>query len=122
MSLVKLPDDALMFPNPPAPGESFSLPVPCNPRNTTKEFVRKAVKLGFKALWLHDLRGSHETCLAGVPVYVVAPRCGHDPGSAVADLRQAYAQGGRAGGRSDCGLVQGGARGLRPVGSNLGPM
>src|SRR5262245_37319789 len=69
-----------MFPNPPAPGESFSLSVPCNPRNTTKEFVRKAVKLGFKALRLHDLRGSHETCLldAGVPVDVVAPRCGHD--------------------------------------------
>ena len=65
MSLVKLPDDALMFPNPPAPGESFSSSVPRNPRNTTKEFVRKAVKLGFKALWLHDLRGSHETCLGG---------------------------------------------------------
>jgi integrase len=30
---------------------------------------------------LHDLRGTHETLLldAGVPVHVVAARCGHDP-------------------------------------------
>jgi integrase len=30
---------------------------------------------------LHDLRGSHETFLLdrGVPVHVVAARCGHDP-------------------------------------------
>jgi integrase len=29
----------------------------------------------------HDLRGTHETLLldAGVPVHVVAARCGHDP-------------------------------------------
>ena len=29
----------------------------------------------------HDLRGSHETALldAGVPIHVVAARCGHDP-------------------------------------------
>jgi integrase len=39
------------------------------------------VKLGFPELRLHELRGSHETCLldAGVPVHVVAKRCGHDP-------------------------------------------
>jgi integrase len=30
---------------------------------------------------LHDLRGNHETLLLdrGVPVHVVAARCGHDP-------------------------------------------
>jgi integrase len=30
---------------------------------------------------LHDLRGTHETLLLdrGVPVHVVAARCGHDP-------------------------------------------
>jgi integrase len=81
LSLIKLPDDALMFPNPPAKGAAFSLSTPRNPRNTTKEFRRKASKLGFKSLWLHHLRGSHETALldAGVPVHVVAARCGHDP-------------------------------------------
>jgi integrase len=36
---------------------------------------------GFPDLRLHELRGSHDTCLvdAGVPVHVVAKRCGHDP-------------------------------------------
>jgi integrase len=81
LSLVKLPDDALMFPNPPAPGEGFSFTKLRTPDNTTKEFTRRATKLGFPGLRLHDLRGTHETLLldAGVPVHVVADRCGHDP-------------------------------------------
>ena len=43
--------------------------------------MRKARKLGFPKLRFHDLRGSHETILLdqGVPVHVVAARCGHDP-------------------------------------------
>jgi integrase len=75
LGLIRLPDGALMFPNPPTFSE------PRHPRNTTKEFVRKARKLGFETLRFHDLRGSHETMLlnAGVPVHVVAARCGHDP-------------------------------------------
>jgi integrase len=90
LSLVKLPDDALMFPNPPALGEDFSFAKLRNPDNTTKEFVRKARKLGFPSLRLHDLRGTHETLLldAGVPVHVVAARCGHDP----AVLLRSYAK------------------------------
>jgi integrase len=81
LSLVKLPDDALMFPALPEKGEPFTLTKPRDPRNTSKEFRRKVVKLGFKDLRLHDLRGSHETCLldAGVSVHVVAARCAHDP-------------------------------------------
>jgi integrase len=81
LSLVKLPDDALMFPNPPARGEGFSFTKLRNPDNMTKEFVRKARALGFPRLRLHDLRGTHETMLLdrGVPVHVVAARCGHDP-------------------------------------------
>ena len=77
LSLVKLPDDALMFPNMPAPGEGFSFTKLRNPDNTTKEFVRKAAKLGFSGLRLHDLRGTHETLMldAGVPVHVVTLRC-----------------------------------------------
>ena len=90
VGLVKLPDDALIFPNPPAKGATFSLSTPRNPRNTTKEFVRKATALGFKGLRLHDLRGTHETLMldAGVPVHVVAARCGHDP----AVLLRSYAK------------------------------
>ena len=57
VSLVKLPDGAFMFPNPPAPGGSFSLAAPRNPRNTTKEFVRKATALGFPGLRLHEACG-----------------------------------------------------------------
>jgi integrase len=90
LSLVKLPDDALMFPNPPAPDEEFSLTRPRNPRNPTKEIVGKFARLGFPGLRLHDLRGTHETLLldAGVPVHVVAARCGHDP----AVLLRSYAK------------------------------
>ena len=46
---------------------------------------------GFPAkLRLHDLRGTHEILLldAGVPVHVVAARCGHDP----AVLLRSYAK------------------------------
>jgi integrase len=90
LSLVKLPAGALMFPNPPGPSEDFSFLKLRNPRNTTKEFMRKAAKLGFGGLRLHDLRGTHETLLldAGVPVHVVAARCGHDP----AVLLRSYAK------------------------------
>src|SRR5262245_30309716 len=38
LSLVKLPEGALIFPNPPASDEGFSFTKPRNPRNTTKEF------------------------------------------------------------------------------------
>jgi integrase len=78
--LVKLPADALMFPNPPGPGESFSFTALRNPRNTTKEFVRKASALGFPGLRFHDLRGTHETHLLdrGMSPAAVAARCGHD--------------------------------------------
>jgi integrase len=80
LSLVRLPDDALMFPNPPALAD-LKFSTPRGPRAVTKEFARKAKKLGFKKLRLHDLRGTHETLLLdrGVPVHVVAARCGHDP-------------------------------------------
>jgi integrase len=58
--------------------------------HVTKQFTRKAAKLGFPGLRLHDLRGSHETLLldANVPVHVVAARCGHDP----AVLLRSYAK------------------------------
>jgi len=70
-----------MFPRPPAPGESFALSALRNPRNSTKEFVRKATALGFSGLRLHDLRGTHETHLLdrGMSPAAVAQRCGHDP-------------------------------------------
>lgn len=76
LSLVKLPDDALIF---PSPGQDISRPR--DARSLTKEFVGRARKLGFLRLRFHDLRGTHETLLldAGVPVHVVAARCGHDP-------------------------------------------
>jgi integrase len=79
LSLVKLPEDALMFSGLPEL-EGFSFTSPRHPRSVTKEFARKAKKLGFK-IRLHDLRGTHETILLdrGVPVKVVADRCGHDP-------------------------------------------
>lgn len=79
LSLMKLPDAALMFPAPP--GESFSLTELRTPTTVSKAFLRKVKGIGFPGLRLHDLRGSHETMLLdnGVPVHVVAERCGHDP-------------------------------------------
>ena len=80
LSLVKLPAEALMFPNPPSPGKSLSFNNLRNPRATTKQFTRIASRLGFEGLRFHDLRGTHATLLlnAGVPAHVVAERCGHD--------------------------------------------
>ncbi len=55
---------------------------PRHPRNTSKELKRKATGLSFPALRpFHDFRCTHETMLLdrGVPVHVVAARCGHDP-------------------------------------------
>jgi integrase len=81
LTLLKLPTDALMFPNPPGPGQNFSFTRHRVPRATTKEFTRKATKLGFAGLRFHDLRGTHETHLLdkGMSVAAVAARCGHDP-------------------------------------------
>ncbi|MGH7032838.1 MAG: tyrosine-type recombinase/integrase, partial [Stellaceae bacterium] len=85
ISLVKLPEDALIF---PAPGAALSQLRDVNA--VTRAFGRHAAKLGFGHFRFHDLRGSHETMLldAGVPVHTVAARCGHDP----AMLLRAYAK------------------------------
>jgi integrase len=88
LSLVKLPDRALIFASPA--GSTFDFTQPRDPLAVTRGFVRRARKLGFDHLRLHDLRGSHETHLLdqGVPVHVVAARCGHDP----AVLLRSYAK------------------------------
>jgi len=79
LSLVKLPTGALIFPSPSAVNDDLTQPR--DARGLTKEFIRRARRLGFPKLRFHDLRGTHETLLldAGVPVHVVAARCGHDP-------------------------------------------
>jgi integrase len=81
LSLVKLPAGALMSPNPPEPGEEFSLAAPRNPRSVTQAFARRAEALGFGSTRFHDLRGIHSTALldAGIPVHTVAQRIGDDP-------------------------------------------
>ena len=89
LGLIKLPDGALIFPNPPALAE-LSFETPRHGRPVSREFRRKARLLGFRGLRFHDLRGTHETLLLdrGVPVHVVAARCGHDP----AELLRTYAK------------------------------
>jgi integrase len=81
LSLVRLPDDALIFPAIPGPGEDFSFTKPRDPRNFSKEFVRRAKRLGFDGFTFHHLRGTHTTLLLdrGVPVHTVAERIGDDP-------------------------------------------
>jgi integrase len=79
LSFVRLPEGAMIFPS--AAGKQIDLARPRHPEAVTKNFATRAVKLGFPDLRFHDLRGTHETMLldAGVPVHVVAARCGHDP-------------------------------------------
>src|SRR5262249_31010114 len=86
LSLIKLPDGALVFPSFHS-GIDFTKLRDANA--LTNEFLARARK-HFPGLRFHDLRGSHETALldAGVPVHVVAARCGHDP----AVLLRAYAK------------------------------
>lgn len=79
LSLVRLPETALMFPS--TKGETLDLTRLRDLRAVSRNFKTQAKKLGFARLTLKDLRGSHETVLLdkGVPVHVVAARCGHDP-------------------------------------------
>jgi integrase len=91
LALVRLPSSALMFPAVPMAGEDFDIAKPCNPRNFSKEFARKADWLretarkaglpSFAKTRFHDLRGIHATALldAGIPVHTVAQRIGDDP-------------------------------------------
>jgi integrase len=73
-----------MFPEPEG-----DLVTPRRPGTVTDNFKYRVQKLGFK-LRFHDLRGTHVTLLitAGIPVHVVAKRCGHDP----AVMMRAYAK------------------------------
>jgi integrase len=79
LSLVKLPKNALVFPS--YAGEGVEFTRPRHPHAVSGEFTKRARNLGFLKMRFHDLRGTHETMLldAGVPVHVVAARCGHDP-------------------------------------------
>jgi integrase len=112
-SLVKLPADALIFPATPTGGEDFDLSRLRKPRNVTKEFCRKAGKLGFPDFRFHDLRVTHETLLldAGVPVHVVAARGGHDP----AVLLRVYAKRTRKADTSAAAVIGGLSKGVLRV-------
>jgi hypothetical protein len=67
-----------MFPN---QSSAFSFTKLRQPRGLTKEFALKAKALGFQALrFSRFARKPREALLdAGVPVHVVAARCGDDP-------------------------------------------
>lgn len=75
LSLVRLPDDALIFPALP------ELTKPRDPGAFSKQFRRAADALGFDGFEFHHLRETHSTLLLdnGVPVHVVAERIGDDP-------------------------------------------
>jgi integrase len=83
LSLVKLPKDALAFP------EIGTLTDIRSPDSVTNGFRKRARKLGL-AIHFHDLRASHSTALLdrNVPVHVVAKRIGEDP----AALLHSYAK------------------------------
>jgi integrase len=76
LSLVKLPDGALLF-----PGGDMTDPTRLrNDTSISRIFRHHARRLGFD-IKFHGIRASHLTILldAGQPVHVVAARAGHDP-------------------------------------------
>ncbi|MGY2906737.1 hypothetical protein [Bradyrhizobium sp. URHC0002] len=83
LGLIRLPAGALMFPAIPERGEQFDLTASRNPRNFSKEFARRAGKLGFGKPRFHDLRGIHATGLLDanppIPIHTIAQRIGDDP-------------------------------------------
>lgn len=92
LSLIKLPSGALLF----LGDDGTDLTKLRCGRAVSRTFKRQVVKPGFPAsLWLHDLRGSHETVLldAGAPVHVVAAVATRS-GDAAAELCQADEEGG----------------------------
>ena len=97
LGLVKLPEGALMFPNPPALAE-LSFTTPRKERPVSKKFDARPASWG-SSCGFHDLRGTHETLLLdpGVPVHVVPPLRPRS-GDAAAQLRQANQEG-----RHECG-------------------
>jgi hypothetical protein len=80
---VKLPEDALAFP------EVGTLTKIRSPDSVTNSFIIRARKLGFP-IHIHDLGASHSTARLdrGVPLHVVAKRIGDDP----ATLLRSYAK------------------------------
>jgi integrase len=108
LSLVRLPDGALMFPSPAR--DRFDFTRLRDPHAVTRGFVRHARRLGFKGLRFHDLRGAHETALldAGVPVHTVAARCGHSP----AVLLENYAKHTRKADRSAAAVIASLSKGI----------
>jgi integrase len=103
LGLVRLPKDALMFPNPVEMAADLDLTTLRGDRALTKEFGRRAKKvLGFRFNF-HWLRGTHETQLLdrNVPVHAVAARCGHDP----AVLLRNYAKRTRKADTSAAGVI-----------------
>lgn len=90
LTLIKLPEGALIFPGTPLGGSGFSFTAFRNPSSVTGVFLRVARRLGFPKLRFHDLRGTSVTQMLnrGVPPHIVAKRHGHD----VATMMRAYAK------------------------------
>jgi integrase len=79
LDLVRLPTGALIFPS--FAGDDIDLTRLRDGHAVSRGFKRQARRHGFPSIKFKDLRSSHETILLdrGVPVHVVAARCGHDP-------------------------------------------
>lgn len=78
LSLVRLPEGALIFPAPAVPFDCAKLR---DAHAVTRTFQRQARKLGFAGLRFHDPRHSHGSLLlaAHLSIPVVAARLGHSP-------------------------------------------
>jgi integrase len=81
LRLVRLPEGALIFPVLVARDGTVSFTKPRTPRDVSNAFARRAERIGFGRVRMHDLRGTCATLLmdAGQPVSRVAALLGDDP-------------------------------------------
>jgi integrase len=72
LGMVKMPDDALVFPAPLKGGYQ-------SPRAFSKEWSRVATRIGFPGLSFHALRHTHASQLidAGIDIVTISKRLGH---------------------------------------------
>jgi hypothetical protein len=125
LSLIRLPASAMIFPNPPEPRVDFSFTNLRIPRSVSQAFARRAERIGFGKVRLHDLRGIHSTAFldAGIPVHTVAQRIGDDPATLLRSytMRRRSKDGRQEPIGRDRRLSEGLPGSVRRLGSNLAP-
>ena len=91
-----------------------------HPGGVSSQFALSARERGFE-MSFHDIRAAHQTALLdrGVPVHVVADRCGHDPAVLLKRYARRIVRNGPAGDGGILGGVKSDNEGSDVVRANL---